>query len=496
MENSFNNLGLSDNILKSLNEMGFTEPTEVQKRAIPRVMNGEDLIVMSKTGSGKTGAFGIPMLEIIQKSSDGPQGLVLTPTRELAVQVDTDIKKMAKFTEMRTTVVYGQHSMVKEVEQLNKGVEIVTGTPGRVFDHIRQGNLNMKNIKFLVLDEADRMLDMGFIDQVVKIIKTVPKERVTLLFSATMPQEIQKLSKQYMKEPFVVEIESDTLTVDSITQIYYKVEANEKRKQLNRLLTVMQPESCIVFCNTRYAVDNVNEFLTRKGYSSKALHGANTQSNRMRSIQQFKKDAFQILCATDVAARGLHIDDLSLVINYDVPLEKDSYVHRIGRTGRAGHGGKAITLVTKDDLFTLYEIEEHVGVLIEEGTLPTDEEVAKAPRQKIKVQPEKVATKKPKPAHGKPAQGRPTHSKTEQAKPVQAKPAQGKPSQSRPEQSKPVYPKTHDKQVYERPAVQSRPNTSVDVKKTQPVKKVDPVKVEPVQKKISLFDKIKKAFGK
>lgn len=476
MENSFNNLGLSENILKSLSEMGFTQPTEVQKRAIPRVMKGEDLIVMSKTGSGKTGAFGIPMLEIMKKGDGGPQGLILTPTRELAVQVDTDIKLMAKFTDIRTTVVYGQHSMVKEMEQLKKGVEIVTGTPGRVFDHIRQGNLNMKNIKFLVIDEADRMLDMGFIDQVVKIIKTVPKERVTLLFSATMPQEVQKLSRQYMKEPFVVEIESETLTVDTITQVYYKVEANEKRKQLNRLLTVLQPESCIVFCNTRYAVDNINEFLTRKGYSSKALHGANTQSNRMRSIQQFKKDAFQILCATDVAARGLHIDDLSLVINYDVPQEKDSYVHRIGRTGRAGHGGKAITLVTKDDLYTMYEIEEHVGVLIEEGTLPTDEEVAKAPRQKIKVQSEKAPLKKP--VHTKPAQGKPAHGRPPQAKPPQAKPV-------------------HEKRVYDKPVAQPRPQ-HVEVRKVEPANKMEQVKVvvEPVQNKKSLIDKIKKVFGK
>lgn len=387
MNQSFSEFGLSQEILKSLEELGYSSPTEVQGKVIPKVLLHEDLIVISKTGSGKTGAFGIPMLHALDKTDDGPKALILTPTRELAVQVDQDLKQMSKYKPVRTTVLYGGHSMQQEIEKLAKGAEIVTGTPGRVFDHMNQGNLKTNKIEYLVLDEADRMLDMGFFDQVQRIIKKIPGNRVTMLFSATMPPEIQRLCKTYMKTPETIEIESETKTVDSISQFYYKVEANEKRKQLHRILTVEQPDSCMVFCNTRIAVDRVNEFLEGKGYTCKALHGANSQSNRMRSIQQFKKGDFEVLVATDVAARGIHVDDLSLVINYDVPLEKDSYVHRIGRTGRAGNGGRAITLVTKDDLFSLYEIEEHVGVLIQEEPLPTDAEVASKPQKTPKPRP-------------------------------------------------------------------------------------------------------------
>lgn len=387
MNQSFSDFGLSQEILKSLEELGYSSPTEVQGKVIPKVLLQEDLIVISKTGSGKTGAFGIPMLHALEKTDDGPKALILTPTRELAVQVDQDLKQMSKYKPVRTTVLYGGHSMQQEIEKLSKGAEIVTGTPGRVFDHMNQGNLKTNKIEYLVLDEADRMLDMGFFDQVQRIIKRIPGNRVTMLFSATMPPEIQKLCKTYMKTPETIEIESETKTVDSISQFYYKVESNEKRKQLHRILTVEQPDSCMVFCNTRIAVDRVNEFLEGKGYTCKALHGANSQSNRMRSIQQFKKGDFEVLVATDVAARGIHVDDLSLVINYDVPLEKDSYVHRIGRTGRAGNGGRAITLVTKDDLFSLYEIEEHVGVLIQEEPLPTDAEVASKPQKTPKPRP-------------------------------------------------------------------------------------------------------------
>ena len=342
-------------------------------RRFPKVLEGKDLIVISKTGSGKTGAFGIPMLQMLEKGSGKPQALILAPTRELAVQVDRDIRAMSKFKDVRTTTVYGQHSMNAELEALDHGVEIIAGTPGRVLDHLKQGSLVTDQIHFLVLDEADRMLDMGFIDQVQRIISKLPKNRVTMLFSATMPDEIQTLCQRYMKDPITIELESDTKTVDTVEQFYFRVEHNEKRKQLYRILCVEQPKSCMIFCNTRVAADRVNDFLNGRGFSSKSIHGANSQSSRMRAIDQFKKGGFQILCATDVAARGIHVEDLALVINYDVPQEKDSYVHRIGRTGRAGHGGRAMTLVTKDDLFSLYEIEEHVGVLIEEMPLPTDE---------------------------------------------------------------------------------------------------------------------------
>lgn len=372
MNNNFNELGILPQILKAIEEMGFTEPTEVQSNAIPHILNHKDLIVMSKTGSGKTAVFGVSMLQMIDPALSGPQGLILTPTRELAIQVDSQIKQLSKYLDHKTTAVYGQHNVRVEIQALSKGVSIVTGTPGRVFDHISNRNLNTKNIRFLVLDEADRMLDMGFIDQVVKIVRTLPKDRITLLFSATMPLEIQKICRHYMKQPETIEIESQTKTVDTINQAYYRVERDEKRLQLNRLLMVEQPESCIIFCNTRLAVDQVQSYLYRKGYASQALHGDIPQGKRLKTIQQFKKGDFHLLVATDVAARGIHVDDLSLVINYDIPMEKDSYVHRIGRTGRAGKCGRAISLVTGEDIMSLYEIEEHIGALIEEAALPSD----------------------------------------------------------------------------------------------------------------------------
>ena len=397
MENNFNNLGIMSPILKALEEMGFESPTEVQSKAIPHILNHEDLIVKSKTGSGKTAVFGISMLQMTDANSTEPQGLVLTPTRELAVQIDSDFKQYSKYLQHKTIAVYGQHNINLEIQGLNKGTSIVTGTPGRVFDHINQGNLKTKNIRFLVLDEADRMLDMGFLDQVVKIIKTIPKDRVTLLFSATIPPEMRKICRDYMRKPETIEIESQTKTVDTIEQVYYRVDNNEKNIQLNRLLLINQPESCIIFCNTRFAVDRVQSFLSRKGYACQALHGDIPQAKRLKTIQQFKHGEFNLLVATDVAARGIHIDSLSLVVNYDVPIEKDSYVHRIGRTGRAGNTGRAITLVTGDDIMSLYEIEEHIGAMITEEELPTEsifnEHRAEAEKwiqtnsQKIKVLP-------------------------------------------------------------------------------------------------------------
>ena len=400
MENQFDQFNLSPEIIKALDEMGYSEPTVVQLKAIPRAIERKDLIVISKTGSGKTGAFGIPMTQIIQRGNKNPKALILAPTRELAVQVDQEIRSISKHKKINSTVLYGGHSMVHEIEKLENGVDVVTGTPGRVFDHMQQGNLNLKEIEFLVLDEADRMLDMGFLDQVQRIIKEIPKERVTMLFSATMPNEIQSLCRKYMNSPEIIEIESDTKTVDTVKQYYYKMQPNEKRFQLERILRIEQPESCMVFCNTRMAVDRVNIFLNEIGYTANALHGANTQSNRMRSIQQFKKGAFEILVATDVAARGIHIDDLSLVINYDIPQDKDSYIHRIGRTGRAGNGGKAISFITRDEQYTLYEIEEHIGTLIEEMPLPTDEAVNQTPKRTPKPHSGPKPQSGPKPHSG------------------------------------------------------------------------------------------------
>ncbi|MBN2221372.1 MAG: DEAD/DEAH box helicase [Vallitaleaceae bacterium] len=378
MNKSFSHLGVVPRILSALEELGFHHATEVQQAVIPSILEGKDVIVMAKTGSGKTAAFGIPLLQtLIQNeghdNNQGVKALILTPTRELAVQVESDIKQIAKDTGIRTTAVYGQHNMDLEVKALNKGSAVVVGTPGRVIDHLERGQLKTEQIQFLVLDEADRMLDMGFIDQVVKIIKSLAKNRVTMLFSATMPLEVRMICQEYMNSPTTIELSSDTKTVDTIKQLYYRVESVDKKPTLNRLLRKMKPASCMVFCNTRNTVDKVNNYLLAKGYQSEAIHGMKSQTNRMKTIDSMKKNTIQIMVATDVAARGIHIDDLSLVINYDIPVEKDSYVHRIGRTGRAGNGGLAISLVSSNEIMSLYEIEEHIGVLIEEAELQVHE---------------------------------------------------------------------------------------------------------------------------
>jgi ATP-dependent RNA helicase DeaD len=375
MHHPFNDLGITPPILRAIQEMGYTEPTPVQSKTIPHILAGKDAVVMSKTGSGKTAVFGIPLLQMTDPDSKEPQGLILTPTRELAVQVTQDLGDIARFLPHKTAVLYGQHSMSLEIANLLRGASVVTGTPGRVLDHLRQGNLITRSIRFLVLDEADRMLDMGFLPQVIKIIRSIPKNRVTLLFSATIPMDVRRISRDFMKDPLFIEIESPTMTVDTIRQVYFRVERSDKQNQLHRLLLSERPANCMIFCNTKIAVDMVCKYLTRKGYECFALHGDIPQTKRMRTIEQFKKNQFNLLVATDVAARGLHIENLSLVINYDIPQELDSYVHRIGRTGRAGKDGHAISLVTRDELMTLYEIEERIGMMIPEGTPPAEGDI-------------------------------------------------------------------------------------------------------------------------
>ena len=371
MSSEFEKLGISTEILKSLDDMGFVEPTLVQQKSIPVILSKKDVVVMSKTGSGKTAVFGVPLLQLIDNEKTGPHALILTPTRELAVQVDNDMQLISKYSNHKTAVVYGQHSISEEMKTLKKNISIISGTPGRVFDHIEQRNIKTSNIRYLVLDEADRMLDMGFLPQVIRILKNLPEDRMTLLFSATIPDEVQKISRNFMKDPVFIEIESPTMTVDTINQAYYRVTDNEKYVVLEKILSHERPDTCLIFCNTRRAVDRLKKRMDSKHFRAGTLHGDIPQAKRTKTIDSFKKGEFNILIATDVAARGLHIENLSLVINYDLPIEKDSYVHRIGRTGRAGKDGRAISLVTVEDIITLYEIEEHIGVMIEEKTVPT-----------------------------------------------------------------------------------------------------------------------------
>lgn len=365
----FSDFQISKHIVKALSEMGYEHPTSVQKKTILPALTKRDLIVLSRTGSGKTAAFGVPAVQLLYEGVF-QKALVLAPTRELAVQVEAELAKIAKYTGLKSVVVYGKHSIDVEVGKIAKGLDILVGTPGRVLDHLEQGNVDLTKFDLVVLDEADRMLDMGFIDQVDKIISNTSSERKMYLFSATIPDEIMGLSLKYLNEPFTVKLESDVKTVEEVEQFYYHVRKNEKRSRLLDVLTHHNPESCIVFCNTRFEVDRVTDFLVNYGITAKSIHGANSQSLRLKFLNQFKKGDFKVLVATDVAARGLHIEGLELVINYNLPVEKDSYVHRIGRTGRAGKKGLALTFVQEGEFYQLYTLEEHAGVRIEELSLP------------------------------------------------------------------------------------------------------------------------------
>ena len=376
MESSkFQEYGFSDELIKALTNLGYENLTEVQEKVIPLVFADKDVIVKSQTGSGKTAAFGIPVCEKIEIEQKSPQVLVLTPTRELAVQLKQDITNIGRFKRIRCAVVFGRQPMEMQRKELKQRVHIIVGTPGRTFDHIQRQNIDLQDIKYLIIDEADKMLDMGFIDQVEDIIKMLPSKRVTMLFSATMPDRIEEICSRYMITPIKIEVESENPTGEIIQQEYYEVDEYDKVDLVNKIIYKYRPTSCILFCNTREQVDTLFEEMARDCFSCGNLHGGMEQGDRLRTIQSFKRGEFQFLIATDVMARGIHIDDISLVINYDMPQDNESYVHRIGRTGRAGSGGAAITLVTFNDGRALHEIEEYIGYSIPKAEFPTIEEV-------------------------------------------------------------------------------------------------------------------------
>ncbi|MDF2501330.1 MAG: box helicase domain protein [Anaerosporomusa subterranea] len=365
----------SKEIAKALKDLGYETLTKVQEEVIPLVLAQKDIIVRSQTGSGKTAAFAIPVCEKIEIEQKNPQVLVLTPTRELAVQLKQDISNIGRFKRIRCAAVFGRQPMEIQRRELRQRVHVVVGTPGRTLDHLDRRNMNLEEVKYLIIDEADKMLDMGFIEQVEAIIKVLPANRLTMLFSATMPDKIQEICKQYMKEPIKIEVDSESPSLENIRQVYYEVEENEKFNLITKIIYSERPDSCILFCNTRDNVENVFEKMKHKGYSCGILHGGMEQRERLHSIHDFKRGEFQFLIATDVAARGIHIDDISLVVNYDMPLDNESYVHRIGRTGRAGNVGSAITLTTRNEYRTLHEIEEYVHYKIPKQGIPTVEEV-------------------------------------------------------------------------------------------------------------------------
>ncbi|MFV1977314.1 MAG: DEAD/DEAH box helicase, partial [Candidatus Scalindua sp.] len=383
MHKRFYNFDLSDEVLYALSEMGFEEPTPIQEIAIPPAMKGRDIISRAQTGTGKTAAFGIPLIEKKGGGGRTPYAIVLAPTRELAVQVAQELNKIGKNKGILSVPIYGGQSIERQIRSLKKGVNIVVGTPGRVIDHIKRKTLILKNIQVVVLDEADEMLNMGFIDDIESILKETPADRQTMLFSATIPKEIVRIAAKYMNNPKKVSIDPENMVVSKVKQVFYEVRGEDKIKALTRLLDVEEPSLTLVFCHTKREVDEVSGKLQQMGYYAGAIHGDFTQSHRDEMMDKFKKSDIEILVATDVAARGLDIPDVSHVINYSIPQHPDGYIHRIGRTARAGKSGIAITFVTPREHRQLRLIEQSAKTRIKKAKLPTRDEVKKAREQEV-----------------------------------------------------------------------------------------------------------------
>ena len=364
-----NDYNLSDNLLKAISLLNFKDFTKVQQQVIPAVLAHKDVVVKSQTGSGKTAAYAIPICQLVDWEENKPQALVLTPTRELAIQVKEDIFNIGRFKRLKVAAIYGQSPFYDQKKELKQKTHVVVGTPGRIIDHLDKGTLDTSNIKYLVIDEADEMLNMGFVDQIEAIIRSLPKQRLTMLLSATMPKDIDYLCHNYMNDPIHIEIEEQNKAADNISQERYNVHELDKIDLLRDITIIENPDSCIIFCNTKLKVDSVYNQLSRLNYTCKKIHGGMEQPDRLRVMNDFKKGYFRYLVATDVAARGIDIDNISLVVNYDIPNDKESYVHRIGRTGRIGKMGRAITFVTQNENRYLNDIEHYIGkeILLKEN---------------------------------------------------------------------------------------------------------------------------------
>ncbi|HEY8389923.1 MAG TPA: DEAD/DEAH box helicase [Clostridia bacterium] len=349
----FEELNLSQDILNALSSGGFVTPTQIQSQCIPLLLEGHDVVGRSQTGSGKTFAFGLPILEKISHEQDGINALIICPTRELALQVTDELKKISKFKNSCNVVpVYGGADMMRQIKAL-KTAKVVVGTPGRIIDHIERHTLKLNNIKTVVLDEADEMLNMGFREDIETILKSTPKDRQTVMFSATMPYEIKEITKLYMNDPKYIEIGQNNSTLDEIEQHYVKVFKNQKKEALIEFLEKDSPKRTIIFCNTKRMTEELEHFLYQKGYLAYSLHGDMRQSQRQRVMRSIKAEERFILVASDVAARGIDIKDVDYVINYDLPNDLEYYIHRIGRTGRAGKAGKTLTIINGEEQLNL-----------------------------------------------------------------------------------------------------------------------------------------------
>lgn len=355
---NFSELNITESTLRSLKRMGFEEATPIQEGTVKFALEGKDIIGQAQTGTGKTAAFGIPLIEKIDPKNPTIQGLIIAPTRELAIQVSEELYKIGYDKRVKILSVYGGQDIGRQIRALKNKPQIIVGTPGRIIDHINRRTLKLENVQTLVLDEADEMLNMGFIDDINAILENVPSERQTLLFSATMPPAIRKIAQNFMKSPEEVKIKSKEMTVENIDQFFVKSQEREKFDILSRLLNVHQPELAIVFGRTKRRVDELAQALSIRGYLAEGIHGDLSQAKRISVLRQFKENKIDILVATDVAARGLDISGVTHVYNYDIPQDPESYVHRIGRTGRAGKSGLAVTFVTPREMGYLRIVEE------------------------------------------------------------------------------------------------------------------------------------------
>jgi ATP-dependent RNA helicase DeaD len=375
----FSELGLSEALLKAVDKLGFEKPAPIQAVAIPLLMAGRDVVGQSQTGSGKTAAFGIPAIEKTDPQLRAVQALILCPTRELAVQVSEEVHKLALFKRgIHALPIYGGQSYERQFHGLQQGAQIVIGTPGRIMDHMRRGTLRLNSVKLVVLDEVDVMLNMGFRDDIELILQATPKERQTVFFSATIPRPIQQLIEKYSRDPQQVHIEQKALTVPTVEQVYYEVDRRYKIELLTRLIDIHDFKLGIIFCNTKRMVDDLVDHLEAQGYMADRLHGDMTQNMRDRVMNKFRKSGLEFLVATDIAARGIDVDDVQVVFNYDLPYDVEDYVHRIGRTGRVGRSGRAISFVSGRELFQIRNIERYSNARIHRARVPTEAEVVEA----------------------------------------------------------------------------------------------------------------------
>src|SRR5436309_11619829 len=379
MTKAFSELGLSADLLKAIDRLGFEKASPIQTAAIPPLLAGADVVGQSQTGSGKTAAVAAPAIEKVDVAQRSTQALILCPTRELAVQVSEEVHKLAFFKRgLHALPVYGGQSYDRQFQGLRQGAHIVIGTPGRVMDHMRRGTLRLDALKVVILDEVDVMLNMGFRDDIELILEATPKERQTVFFSATIPRPIQQLIEKYARDPQNVRIEQKALTVPTVEQVYYEVDRRFKIDLLTRLIDLHDLKLGIVFCNTKRMVDDLVDHLNAQGYSADRLHGDMSQPMRDRVMNKFRKSGLEFLVATDVAARGIDVENVQVVFNYDLPYDAEDYLHRIGRTGRAGRFGKAISFVAGRELFQIQQIERYTKVRMHRGKPPSAGQVEEA----------------------------------------------------------------------------------------------------------------------